>query len=210
MDFYKYPVPHVVWDDFIAVPSGGFSTPDPSRPDQWEVAYENDCERGKRTTRTLPPWASVVLDKMYSRGVLDLWQGVLNEPVRPDATVHGGGLQVTLPGGHLNCHLDGVLHPSFPDTRRAVQMVCYCHPEWRDEWGGEFAVYDTRGNPTRLIVPVPGRLVMFENTDLAYHGVVPVSRRARNRVHVSASLLAPARPTDTRERALFLPTRLSP
>lgn len=165
----------------------------------WEAGYDNDCERGKRTAR--------VLDALP--GYAGLLRRVAADPpggTEPDPGLWGGGLHVTAPGGHLNCHLDYALHPKLPGKRRAANAVLFCHREWREEWGGKLYFADPLGNPIVWIDPVPGRLVVWENNDMAYHGVFPV-RGPAERVTLCVSFLAPARPTDTRRRALFLPTR---
>lgn len=203
--FYTKPVRHVVWDDFVR-PLSSWTVPDPSDPAAWEVRYDNDFERGKLTTRKVPDWVRGVLGEINSARVLAMWTGFTHVVVQPDLYLHGGGLQVMVPGGHLNCHLDGIVHP-MRHWRRTAQVVCYCHTDWPKGAGGTFVLYDPDGNPVVEIEPTPGRLVVFENTDLAYHGVSRISPDAPNRVHISTSLLAPVGPDDTRTKALFMPTR---
>jgi hypothetical protein len=193
------PVRFIVWDDLIP------TRPDWPLPDEWEVEYTSDVERGKKTTRDLPPWAETVLKMMLDFDVLRACSQVFGL-IWPDLSLWGGGLQVMGPGSSLAPHLDGVLHPQFPQTRRAVQMVAFCHHYWKPEWGGEFAFFDPDGRVAAKFQPAPGRLVAFDSShDLAYHGVLPVS--GGERVTVATSLLADARPTDTRRRALFMPPR---
>ncbi len=197
------PVRHFVWDKF-ASPQPDWCVPPPGRA--WEAFYDNDCERGKRTARKLTEWSEVVMEKMNSLEMVRHCHREFKLVCQPDRIMWGGGLQVIAPGGHLTTHLDGCLHPQARNFRRAVQMVCFCHREWEPEWGGQFYFAHSDGNPALLYDPVPGRLIVWEQTDLAYHGVMPVNGEVE-RVSVASSLLAPARETDTRLKALFMPNR---
>jgi hypothetical protein len=202
----SYPVRHIVWDNFCS-PHPGWTVP-PAGWDGWECVYASDVERGKRATRELPSWAKLVTGRMADLDVLRACSQLFAEAMWPDPLLWGGGLQVTEPGGYLNPHLDAALHGKRHGVRRAVQMVCFVHNEWRPEWGGDFLLCDPDGKTIRRIEPLPGRLIVFEScSDLAYHAVERTSEGAAERVTVAMSLLAPARACDVRRRALFLPTR---
>jgi Rps23 Pro-64 3,4-dihydroxylase Tpa1-like proline 4-hydroxylase len=173
----------------------------------WEARYNNDVERGKRTTRDVTSiiGASELFDQM--RGSAAAWSSVLGYPVRDDPTMHGGGIHVTEPGGWLSTHLDYARHPKLPRERRALNLIAFVHREWRKEWGGELELCDPMGTPVLRIAPQPGRLVAFEVSDLSYHGVAPTSPDAAERVSLAVYYLAEATPADTRMRAMFLPNR---
>lgn len=183
--------------------------PPPPDWDGWEARYDNDCERGKRTTRLSPLCAEMVraLENRF------LWFDLLGYPLDVDPHHHGGGLHVTAPGGHLSCHLDYDQHPLIPDRRRALNIVAFCHPKWERQWGGELYLADPGGQPIQVFEPCPGRVVAFECSDLSYHGVFPTAADAGERVSVAAYLLCDRelrRECDrpfTRRRALFMPNR---
>lgn len=199
---YHSPVKHFIWDNFVQ--------PQPSweLPTEWEAVYTSDVERGKKTTRKLPPWATAVHAAMTGDGVLKWCRDFFCDALTVDETLWGGGLQVMEAGSRLGAHLDGVVHPQLPGMRRAVQLVCFCHAEWRREWGGAFAFTTPNGTVCAEIEPVPGRLIAFASADdLAYHAVLPTAVDAPPRVTVACSLLAKAWLSDTRTRALFLPPR---
>ncbi len=174
----------------------------------WEARYDNDCERGKRATRRadLDPRLAGPMRALGSRPWADLWSGYLGYPVEPDPTGHGRGLHVTAPGGWLNAHLDFDRHPRRPAMRLALSAVLFLHDRWEPGWGGAFYLASPAGEALRRFEPLPGRLVAFEASDLAYHGVEAVTGPAE-RVSVAAGYLAPATPASTRTRALFLPSR---
>ncbi len=179
-------------------------------PDLWFrgdwVRYDNDCEKGKRTTTNVVGWAKTALDRMESPETLRACRGVFGFDAAPDPTLHGGGLHVTSPGGWLNCHLDYDRHPKLPSKRRAVNLIAFCHPVWEPSWGGEFYLADPMGNPVLKFTPTPGTLIGFETNDLSYHGVLPVTGPCE-RVTIASYLLTDATPANTRLRALFMPKR---
>lgn len=199
------PVRHFVIDGFVE-PREWWEAP---KPDwiSWEARYDNELERGKRTTRTVHGWSEGVLRRMHEIDVLRACSQLFGIAAYPDAMLWGGGLHVLSPNGHLATHLDGVLHPQRPYIRRAVQLVCFCTWKWKPEYGGRFYFADPLGEVVKRIDPLPGRLLAFETTDLAYHGVEKVAADAPERLTVTSSLLAQARESDTRKRALFMPPR---
>lgn len=199
------PVRHFVIDGFVE-PRAWWDVAPASTAVCWEAQYDNDLERGKRTTRGVHGWSEDVVRKMHDVETLRACVRAFGVEAYPDGSLWGGGLQVIAPGGHLSTHLDGVLHPHRPHLRRAIQLVCFCSFSWEPDWGGRFYFADPGGDAVTWIDPLPGRLLAFESTDLSYHGVERVNGPAE-RVTVATSLLAPAREYDTRKRALFLPPR---
>jgi len=145
----------------------------------WEATYANDCEKGKRTSRRLdcqPAWAATLA---WMRGQAAEWSARLGYAVEDDPTLHGGGFHVTEPGGYLSCHLDYDLSPVVPGKRRALNLIGFLNPEWREEWGGALCLCDPVGSVVQRFIPKPGRLVAFETNDLSYHMVEPVTRQRR-------------------------------
>lgn len=67
------------------------------------------------------------------------------------------------------------------DDRRVLSMVFYLNDEnWETTNGGELAIYEPAeyGEKTKLIYPLPGRLVIFESQILE-HEVLPVKASQR-------------------------------
>ena len=175
------------------------------------AVYENDFERGKRTTRDpsrMPDRAADLLAWLRSSEMVRLWAqrtgitGLIDDP-----TLHGGGLHVVSGGGWLNTHLDYALHPVVEGHERRVNLILFLNPEWREEWGGAFEVCRPDGSVAERIFPAPGRLLAFETSDLSYHGTQKTAPDAPDRITLAVYFLAPARPAATRVRALFLPSR---
>lgn len=173
----------------------------------WEAKYDNELEKGKRTTRDRA-LLEVIAERYLSRAPwsVDLWAVRIGYPLETDPTLHGGGIHVTAPGGWLSTHLDYDLHPHVPGKRRALNLIGFLNPEWREEWGGALVLCDPMGAVVTRLYPKPGRLVAFEVGDLSYHGVEPVTGPVE-RITAAVYYLAEAGPHNTRRRALFMPSR---
>jgi hypothetical protein len=183
----------------------------PPRDWPYWVRYDNDCERRKRTCNDpgllgeawcnllglLGGWA-VLRDVRALSGVAGL---------SCDPTLHGAGAHVTDPGGWLQPHLDYALHPVL-DMERRLNLVLFLNREWREGWGGAFELYDDEGREAvRRVYPAFNRAVLWEPSDVAYHGTQRVADDAPPRVTAAAYYLAAPRPGVTRKRALFCPRR---
>lgn len=190
------------------LPSASYGSMPLATAPLWEAIYNNDTERLKRTTRRIAEIDGMepVFDELNSTQAIEVWSERLGYKVETDPTMHGGGVHVTGPGGWLSVHLDYDLHPLIPGRRRAINLIQFLNPEWREEWGGALILCDPMGKVVTRILPKPGRLAAFEVNDLSYHGVEPV-RGPVERVTAAVYFLAPAGPGNTRRRAMFFPNR---
>lgn len=197
----SYPFRFWVRDDFAAIPP--LEIPPADSP-LWEARYTADVEKGKRTLRNLSavPGLPALFAALTSPAEVARWYAPLGYPVLPDPTLHGGGLQVTPPGGSLAVHLDADRHRTLPGWRRALTVILFLNPSD----GGALVLCSPDGDVIERITPRPGRLVAFENSDLAYHGVEPVTGDAE-RATLMATFLTPATAASVRTRAVFLPAR---
>lgn len=88
----------------------------------------------------------------------------------PDPYFGGAGLHQILPGGFLKVHVDFNVHPKLNLDRR-LNMLVYLNRDWQDEWGGHLELWDK--DITRChekIAPLFNRTVVFNTTDVSYHG----------------------------------------
>lgn len=173
----------------------------------WEVNYDNDCEKGKYTCRDLSKLYSCYDTLKRMSSLNKECSNLLGYNVECDTTLHGGGLQITKENGYLNTHLDYDLHPHISNKRRALNLILFVHHKWKSECGGALTLNDPLGNVIQRFIPLPGRLVLFEVNDLSYHGVEKVTTKAE-RVSLAVSYLNDATNNNTRKRALFLPNRV--
>ena len=89
----------------------------------------------------------------------------------PDPYFSGGGLNVTVSGGLLDVHIDGNYHDATGLHRR-VNAILYLNPGWQDGWGGEFGLYDNKGEKLiKKIAPLHNRFMAFDTNDFSFHGL---------------------------------------
>lgn len=89
----------------------------------------------------------------------------------PDPYFTGGGLNITERGGLLDVHVDGNYHDASGLNRR-VNAILYLNPNWEKDWGGEFGLYDNKGeNLVKKISPINNRLIVFDTNDFSFHGL---------------------------------------
>ena len=91
-----------------------------------------------------------------------------------DPALLGGGMHVTGPHGRLDVHLD-FNYSEENDWFRRLNILIYLNPEWDERWGGEVELWDREVKVChQSLVPILNRCVLFETSDISYHGVAPV------------------------------------
>jgi hypothetical protein len=90
-----------------------------------------------------------------------------------DAELNGGGMHLTGPTGRLDVHVDfNVLHEKL---HRRLNILVYLNPVWEEAWGGNIELWDREvKNCMHSMQPVFNRCVVFETSDISYHGVTPI------------------------------------
>jgi Rps23 Pro-64 3,4-dihydroxylase Tpa1-like proline 4-hydroxylase len=88
----------------------------------------------------------------------------------PDPYYIGAGIHRVANGGHLDIHADFNLHKQMALERR-LNVLIYLNPEWREEWGGSFEVWDKQMTRKEAsFVPVANRMVCFSTASDTFHG----------------------------------------
>lgn len=176
--------------------------------DSWPfwVRYSSAWECGKRTCTNeaeLPRPFRTALQHLASRAFVDHLRSVTGiSDLIPAPYQHGGGVHVTDPGGRLDCHLDFAQHPAAPFLERRLSLIVFCNTVT----GGTLQLFDDEARePVAEVHPVSGTAVMFENSDISYHGVTEVLRSPR--VTLAAYYCSPIRDGVRRKRALWVPVR---
>lgn len=95
-----------------------------------------------------------------------------------DEELVGGGMHLTGPGGRLDVHVDF----NFIEDRklhRRLNLLLYLNPVWNDSWGGHIQLWDKDVKCcVQTFSPSLNRCVIFETSDISFHGVVPVTSAA--------------------------------
>jgi len=176
--YSETPYKHLVVDDFF---SAELATdclahfPSADNP-CWERADDADIEVKLRTTWRsefdIPDGLLDAVRLLNSSPILRAMGDRLDIPkLIPDPYFSGGGLNVTLPGGLLDVHVDGNYHDATGLNRR-INAIVYLNPDWQPGWGGEFGLYDAQGRTCiKRVAPLFNRLVVFDSHDFSFHGL---------------------------------------
>jgi Rps23 Pro-64 3,4-dihydroxylase Tpa1-like proline 4-hydroxylase len=91
-----------------------------------------------------------------------------------DEQLVGGGMHLTGSGGRLDVHVDFNLIEERQLHRR-LNILLYLNPTWDDSWGGQIELWDKDVKRChRSSVPILNRCLIFETSDISYHGVARV------------------------------------
>ena len=178
VDYFETPYKHLVIDEFFSdsLASECLKNFPDINDSSWEHANEADIEIKYRTT-----WGS---EFDIPEGIVDAVR-ILNSScflmamserfeipkIIPDPYFTGGGLNVTKAGGLLDVHVDGNYHDATGLNRRLNALV-YLNPNWQSGWGGEFGIYDEKGEKClKEVAPLFNRLVIFDSHDKSFHGL---------------------------------------
>ena len=177
----------------------------------WEVSYDNDVERGKRTSRdfyNMPSRIQEAFNHLRSQETVEAWRTITEIPtLQDDPFAHGAGLHCSGDGAFLQIHLDYSLHPKITNKERRLNFILFLHPEWKPEWGGQLLLTDPVGKSKVEIDPLPGRLAVFETSAKSYHGMRQVIGAKWPRLSCAVYYLSDPVELSGRQRALFFPNR---
>jgi Rps23 Pro-64 3,4-dihydroxylase Tpa1-like proline 4-hydroxylase len=128
----------------------------------------------------------------------------------PDPSHAWAGIHVSPPGSFQVLHRDFRLHPQNGLFHR-VNVLVYLNSDWKEEYGGKLELWSTGKHALgQQVSPVAGKLVLFETTPFAFHGVPDPVRCPPERARISLASYYytdyPA-PTDRREWIFYSPKR---
>jgi hypothetical protein len=91
-----------------------------------------------------------------------------------DDLLEGGGMHLTGAGGRLDVHVDFNVLEKRKLFRR-LNILLYLNPTWQADWGGQIELWDKDVKTCHLSSqPSLNRCVIFETSDISYHGVTPI------------------------------------
>ncbi|MEQ8277543.1 MAG: 2OG-Fe(II) oxygenase [Deltaproteobacteria bacterium] len=92
-----------------------------------------------------------------------------------DDALRGGGIHVTGPRGRLDVHVD-FNYIEEDELHRRLNILIYLNPEWDDAWGGAVELWDKEvQNRHAAIPPKLNHCLIFETSEISFHGVQPVT-----------------------------------
>jgi Rps23 Pro-64 3,4-dihydroxylase Tpa1-like proline 4-hydroxylase len=92
------------------------------------------------------------------------------EALEPDPKLYAGGLSIMIRGDFLHPHIDNS-HDSERQRYRRLNLLYYVSPEWTDECGGNFELWDESERVPKIIVSKFNRLVVMETNKSSRHSV---------------------------------------
>lgn len=119
----------------------------------------------------LPDYSRHLFHTFNSRAfILFLEQMTGIKGLIPDPYFVGAGIHKTLTGGHLDIHADFNVHKQMRVERR-LNILIYLNPEWKEEYGGCFEVWDKQmATKMASFAPTENRMVCFSTGSDTFHG----------------------------------------
>lgn len=170
------PFPHIFFDDFLpaAVADEAAREFPAAEADIWQRFEQRGLQYLKlacEDEQKLPPAIRDILCALNSATFLTFLERLTGiEHLIPDPYFHGGGLHQTLPGGHLDVHLDFNLHHRMCVYRR-LNLLIYLNRDWQESYGGQFELRETKtAAPSLSLLPVFNRAALFSTSKISWHG----------------------------------------
>ena len=92
----------------------------------------------------------------------------------PDEELVGGGMHQTGARGHLDVHVD-FNYIEERQLHRRLNILIYFNKGWKPEWGGNIELWDKDVKVCHhSFSPIFNRCVVFETSEISYHGVTAV------------------------------------
>jgi len=175
------PFPHVVVDDFIdAATCRAVAEQYPTFENAKALGFSfnavNERKKIQITDQTkFPSEVKALSDFLASSAFLRDLSALTGIPnLLADEALFGGGMHMTGPHGRLDVHVD--FNRGEGGLYRRLNLLLYLNPEWNDAWGGQIELWDPGVKHRALsAAPVLGRCVIFETSQISFHGVAPLT-----------------------------------
>ena len=87
-----------------------------------------------------------------------------------DPHLYAGGISMMRKGDFLNPHIDNS-HDKDKKNYRRLNLLFYVSPDWKDEYGGNFELWDDRVQVPKAILSKFNRLIVMETNRKSWHSV---------------------------------------
>ena len=173
------PVAHFVVDDVL--PEDVVRELAASFPDPATLMERRSWREHKRVGVEVDRYAPLVTEFLYAFQAPEVVQAVAGITgvggLEVDPSLYASGISTMLPGDFLNPHLDNS-HDGDNALYRALNVLFYASPGWREEWGGNLEVWDEAVRTPTRIPALFNRLVVMETHPASWHSVSRVEGEA--------------------------------
>ncbi|MCA9196984.1 MAG: 2OG-Fe(II) oxygenase [Planctomycetales bacterium] len=113
---------------------------------------------------------------LASRPVLDFMSMLSGRPeLLADEEMVGGGMHQTGPRGRLDVHVD-FNYIKDRQLYRRLNILVFLNRQWEESWGGKLELWDGKVKKCHhTFLPVFNRCIIFETSEISYHGVTAVT-----------------------------------
>merc|ERR1711916_307555 len=82
----------------------------------------------------------------------------------------GSGIHQGANGSFLDVHIDFNIH-HIKNVHRRLNLLIYLEKNWKDEYGGSLEMWNAdMTNCDKMVLPAFNRCVIFETSEISYHG----------------------------------------
>lgn len=138
-----------------------------------EASFDRAQEKLKSSylPEHLPTYTRQLFQTFNSRAFISFLEEMTGiKGLIPDPYFQGAGIHKVSNGGHLDIHADFNLHKIMGVERR-LNVLIYLNPEWKEEWGGSFEVWDKEmTGKVASFVPIFNRMCCFSTGSDTFHG----------------------------------------
>lgn len=176
------PFPHLVFEellapDFARSVAAAYPSFDAAARVGHQFAKVNERRKVQVCDQTLfPAPVKRLADLVNGAPFLALLERITGIPsLLADETFGGGGMHETAPGGWLDVHVD-FNYFAERDWHRRLNLLVFLNEEWPAAWGGPLELWD--GDVKRCfrsVLPTLNRAVLFETSQVSYHGVPKIT-----------------------------------
>jgi hypothetical protein len=176
------PFPHLAIDEFL-VPEFAREVaaayPTPELASRMGRTFSAVNERGK-TQVTDPALFERPVKQLHEVLSSEAWLAAISEisgipRLLADPRLIGGGMHLMRSGAHLDVHVD---FNRIEDNGlfRRLNILVFFNEGWQDGWGGKLELWDADVRVKHHeFVPLINRCVVFETSEISFHGVAQVT-----------------------------------
>jgi Rps23 Pro-64 3,4-dihydroxylase Tpa1-like proline 4-hydroxylase len=176
------PYPHILIDDFLDTEFAREVLRSwPSYEDATRIGKEfrsiNERKKVQVTdSAKFPRPLSELNDALASPAFLETVSTIFGIPnLLADPELVGGGLHQTGPRGRLDVHVD-FNYIEARKLHRRLNILIFFNEGWLPEWGGQLELWNRDVSKcVHSLDPLFNRCVIFETSEISYHGVKEVT-----------------------------------